>query len=197
MDVMCTIGYNTKAAYFSIKCAQALGYIMKNYCPTLSNTTEFNKIVCSKKVPCEHFVCAVPNGVKVQGALYFGGRKRVELCLIPKKNNRKGLTSKASMYTNCGFDPKYPKFCHNLECTNSSSVLKNCDNYTCVKFRSQIDPNSGISRYLNTGTFIFSSENENDQFLQHTSKATISVIISIPVILLLSILILLKRNWLF
>ncbi|KAF0985525.1 hypothetical protein HZS_3220 [Henneguya salminicola] len=81
MDVMCRIGYKSKEAYFSIRCAKALGYIIKKYCPTLSNTTEFNKFVCSKQVPCEHFVCAIPNGYKVQGALYFGGRKREELCL--------------------------------------------------------------------------------------------------------------------
>ncbi|KAF0985322.1 hypothetical protein HZS_2809 [Henneguya salminicola] len=97
MDAMCKIGYKNKNAYFSIYCAKMLNFIMEKKCSTLKNTTEFNKIVCSKKTPCEHFVCAIPNGFKLQGRR------------IPKQNNRKGLTSKASMYTNCGFDPKYPK----------------------------------------------------------------------------------------
>ncbi|KAF0985867.1 hypothetical protein HZS_7505 [Henneguya salminicola] len=81
MDVMCRVGYKKKEVFFSISCAKALGNIMKNKCPTPSNITEFNRIVCRRKVPCEHFVCAMPRGVYVKGALYFESSKRDELCL--------------------------------------------------------------------------------------------------------------------
>ncbi|KAF0992762.1 hypothetical protein HZS_7442 [Henneguya salminicola] len=137
MDVMCRIGYKNKEAYFSIKCAKALGNIMKSKCPTPSKITEFNRVVCSRKVPCEHFVCAIPKGSTALGALHFLGSNRKELCLIPKKNNRHGLTSKASMYMNCGFNRKYPKFCYKTKCSNSSKLLKNCDSYHCKNMNSK------------------------------------------------------------
>ncbi|KAF0990828.1 hypothetical protein HZS_2198, partial [Henneguya salminicola] len=114
-------------AYFSINCAKALVNIMKNECPTPENGTEFNQIVCRRNALCDHFVCGIPDGFNVPGALYFLGSNPRERCLIPKKNNRDGLTSKAPMYMNCGFHSNYPKvstiFFSNICSATTGNVL--------------------------------------------------------------------------
>ncbi|KAF0986189.1 LOW QUALITY PROTEIN: hypothetical protein HZS_2220 [Henneguya salminicola] len=222
MDVMCKIGYKNKEAYFSIKCAKALGNMIKKKCPAFFNATEFRRFVCRKYLTTHTIICIENYLVNILCVRYIKVLKyrvhyifwvlieKSSVCklrtfsTIPKKNNRNGLTSKAPIYTNCGFDNKYPKFCFNTKCTNSSKLLKNCNSYHCKningKFRYQIDPDSEISRYLNNGTFIFYSEKEKDQSLQYSSYTALSSFISVLIILLLLILILLrktyKKNWL-